>query len=206
MTPVNNLEVEVKFLADDLALIRQQLLAAGAQLTKPRVYERNVRFDSADAVLLKKEEILRLREDTAVTLTFKGLSEFDQTSEAKVREEIEVLVDDFGQMAAIIQRLGFEPQQTYEKYRETFQLNDVEVVLDEMPYGNFVELEGGEAGIKAAAMQLGLKWDDRIQSNYLALMALLVERFDLPFEDITFANFRDSTLSVNDILPLPSST
>ena len=37
----------------------------------------------------------------------------------------------------------------YEKYREAFDLNDLEIVLDEMPYGNFVELEGNEQAIKA---------------------------------------------------------
>ena len=70
--------------------MRQRLLDAGAEIVRPRVYERNVRFDTADNALLKREELLRLRQDTAVILTFKGLSEFDQRSEAKVREEIEV--------------------------------------------------------------------------------------------------------------------
>lgn len=202
MPTENNLEVEVKFLIDDLEALRQRLFDAGAELIRPRVYERNVRFDTADNALLEQEELLRLRQDTAVTLTFKGLSEFDLESEAKVREEIEVTVDDFGRLTTILKRIGFEPKQEYEKYREAFHLNNLEIVLDEMPYGDFVELEGNEADIKATAGQLGLDWQDRILSNYLAMMGILAERYDLPFQDVTFENFRDSELSIRDILPL----
>jgi len=202
MSVVNNLEVEVKFLVDDLAAVHKQLLDAGAEIIRPRVYERNVRFDTADNTLLKKEELLRLRQDTAVILTFKGPSEFDLVSEAKVREEIEVQVNDFDRLAVILKRLGYDPQQVYEKYRETFRLDNLEIVLDEMPYGNFIELEGNESDIKATASLLGLDWQERILSNYLAMMGLLAEYHNLPFQDVTFENFRDSNISIKDILPL----
>jgi adenylate cyclase class 2 len=198
----NNLEVEVKFLIDDLAVVRRRLLAAGAEIIRPRVYERNVRFDTMDDALLKKEELLRLRQDTAVILTFKGPSEFDLVSEAKVREEIEVQVDDFDRLVVILKRLGYDPRQVYEKYREAFRLNNLEIVLDEMPYGNFIELEGNESDIKATAGLLGLNWQERILSNYLAMMGLLVEHHNLPFQDVTFENFRVSDISIKDILPL----
>ena len=206
MPAVNNLEVEVKFLVVDLAAVRKQLLDAGAEIIRPRVYERNVRFDTADNTLLKKEELLRLRQDTAVILTFKGPSEFDLVSEAKVREEIEVQADDFDRLAVILKRLGYDPQQVYEKYRETFRLNNLEIVLDEMPYGNFIELEGNESDIKATASLLGLNWQERILSNYLAMMGLLAEYHNLPFQDVTFENFRDSDVSIKDILPLENDS
>lgn len=206
MPAVNNLEVEVKFLVVDLAAVRKQLQDAGAEIIRPRVYERNVRFDTADNTLLKKEELLRLRQDTAVILTFKGPSEFDLVSEAKVREEIEVQADDFDRLAVILKRLGYDPQQVYEKYRETFRLNNLEIVLDEMPYGNFIELEGNESDIKATASLLGLNWQERILSNYLAMMGLLAEYHNLPFQDVTFENFRDSDVSIKDILPLENDS
>lgn len=201
MPAANNLEVEVKFLVEDLGAIRQELHRAGAVLVRPRVYERNVRFDTPDNALLREEKLLRLRQDTAVTLTFKSPSELDLESEAKIRQEIEVKVDDFGHMASIIEQLGFEPKQTYEKYREAYLLDDLEIVLDEMPYGNFVELEGNEQVIKATAGRLGLDWQERILSNYLAMMGILAEHFHLPFQDVIFENFRDREISFKDILP-----
>ncbi|MCB8969070.1 MAG: class IV adenylate cyclase [Ardenticatenaceae bacterium] len=196
-----NLEVEVKFLAADLEQVRAKLAEVGAVLTKARVYERNVRFDTADEALRQRDELLRLRQDTAVTLTFKGRSlEAEQQSEAKVREELEVQVSDYETAVAIIQRLGFTPQQVYEKYRETWRLHDVEIVLDELPFGQFIELEGTEAAIKETAVQLNLPWENRIVSNYLALMAAIKQRHNLPFDDLTFANFAGLPISVADVL------
>lgn len=202
MAVLNNLEVEVKFFVVDLEAVRKRLLDVGAEIVRPRVYERNVRFDTADNALLKVEQLLRLRQDTAVILTFKSPSEFDQGSEAKVREEIEVEVDQFDRMAAILERLGFEPKQMYEKYREAYRWNDLEIVLDEMPYGNFIELEGNEKAIKETAEQLNLNWQERILSNYLAIMGVMADHYNLPFQDISFENFRDHEISLREILPL----
>ncbi len=195
-----NLEVEVKFLVDDLAIWRERLLGMGAVLHKARVYERNVRLDTADQALLKKWQLLRVRQDTAVRVTFKAPTVADVKSEAKVREELEMEVGDFDTAVLIFQRLGFAPVQVYEKYRETFQLGDVEVVLDEMPYGNFLELEGSESGIKTAVAHLGLDWDERHTTNYLAIMAQLKARYNLLFDDITFTNFADLSVSAADVL------
>jgi adenylate cyclase class 2 len=195
-----NLEVEVKFLIDDLAAFRQRLLAADAIPLKPRIYERNVRFDTADEALRQRDELLRLRQDSAVRLTFKGPSLYATTSEAKVREEIEVEVSDLAQTALIFERLGFQPIQVYEKYRETFYWQNVEIVLDEMPFGNFVELEGDENSIKDAAAALNLGWSQRIVDNYLTMMERLIHHYHLPFEDITFDNFQDHPVSIGEIL------
>ena len=194
-TAPQNLEVEVKFLADDLDTLRDQLLSLGAQMTHARVYERNVRFDTPTEELLSREQLLRLRQDSRVRLTFKGRAAADATSEAKVREEIEVTVDDFDKMSLILQRLGFAPTQVYEKYRETYQLGEVEVVLDEMPFGHFVELEGAETDIREAAARLGFDWARRILVNYLAMMAYFKQIFQLPFDDATFENFADYPIS-----------
>jgi adenylate cyclase class 2 len=195
-----NLEVEVKFFVPELAAFRERLLAAGAELKRPRIYERNVRFDTADERLYKELSLLRLRQDTAVTLTYKGTPENLPESEAKVREELEVQVSDFDTLSEIFQRLGFASMQVYEKYRETFEWRDVEIVLDELPYGNFIELEGEEGGIKTAVAHLNLNWQDRIVDNYLGLMTQLKAHHNLPFNDLTFANFADLGVSIADIL------
>ena len=193
------LEVEVKFLVRDLAGVRELLLAAGAVLKKGRVFERNVRYDTEDEALLGRWELLRLRQDTAVKLTFKGPPAEAIESEAKVREELEVEVSDFDTAAAIVQRLGFEPKQIYEKYRETFQLGAVEVVLDEMPYGDFVELEGPEADLKPLTAILQLDWSKRILDNYLLMMAQLKAFHNLPFNDLAFAHFAKTGFVVADL-------
>ena len=118
----------------------------------------------------------------------------------KIREELEIEVNDFDTAAAILQRLGFEPVQVYEKYRETFQLGPVEVVLDELPFGNFMELEGEEGEIVAAAARLGLDWEQRILANYLYLLSLVNTHYSLAITDLTFANFAGLDISMPDVL------
>jgi adenylate cyclase, class 2 len=196
------LETEVKFLLNDLPALRQRLLAAGAQLHKARIFERNVRFDTADSALLAQDSLLRLRQDTAVRLTLKTPpATAEQSQQVKVMQELEVSVSDFDTMIRILTRLGYAPVQVYEKYRETFTLEGIEVVLDELPYGDFIELEGDAATIRQLANRLGLDWDKRILTNYLALMAQLQAHHNLPFTDLTFANFNGRSYHIRDILP-----
>lgn len=201
MSTVPSLEVEVKFLVSDLAAVRQELIAAGAMLKKPRIYERNIRYDDAHDTLRQRGQLLRLRQDSKAKITYKGIPlGVDLTgAEARVREELEIDVSDFDTTDAIIKRLGLMPRQLYEKYRETFQFGAVEIVLDEMPFGDFVELEGNEPDIRAAADRFGLDWSRRILTNYLGLLALLQQRFDLPFNDLTFANFEDCPVSAENL-------
>ncbi len=198
--PGENLEIEVKFLLSDLGELKDRLRGLDAKQLSPRTYEQNIVFDNAWQGLARQAKLLRLRRDTAVRITFKGRSEHQLDSEVRVREEIEVSVDDYDRMITILERIGFEKQIFYEKYRESYSFRDVEVVLDEMPFGNFVELEGSESGIRSAADILQLKWDRRIIANYLALYARLKSHYELPFDDITFDNFESFDIPNAEII------
>ena len=188
------LETEVKFFTPDLSAVRSRLLAQGGGLLKPRLHERNVVYDTPDFALKNELKLLRLRADGRVRLTFKGPTAADALSEAKVREEIEVEAADFDALDANLHKLGFESKLSYEKYRETWTVQEVEIVLDELPYGDFVELEGVDEQLKPLAIALGFDWSKRILSNYLSMMAQLKVLYQLPFEDITFANFADAEI------------
>jgi adenylate cyclase class 2 len=197
--PAPHLEIEVKFLVDELDAVRRRLLALGATLHSSRVFECNLRLDNAWDGLRLQGKLLRLRQDSAARLTYKGMPQTAVDSEARVREELEVAVGDFQTTLALLARIGYEPKQRYEKYRETFFFNEVEVALDELPFGNFVELEGDDQAIRAAAAALGLDWQRRILANYLAIMASLKERFGLTFDDVTFENFAAVDVSARDL-------
>ncbi len=196
----STLEIEVKFLIPNLSIIRDRLLQSGAALLRPRTYERNIRYDNAWDGLMLQGKLLRLRQDTDAIITYKGHPEEDISTEVRIREELEMMVEDFDTAAAIFERIGFEPRQVYEKYRETYEIETVEVVLDEMPFGDFVELEGEESSIKTVAQTLQLNWDRRILTNYLNLFASLKESHHLPFVDLTFENFSTTDYSAANIL------
>ncbi len=190
----SRLEVEVKFFVRDLAALRIRLLAAGATIIRPRVFEKNVRYDNADNALADRLAILRLRQDAKVTMTYKGVPADIAAlqSAVRVREELEVELSDFETAHLLLQRIGFAPRQVYEKHREALAFNGLEVVLDEMPYGNFIELEGDEATIRETADLLQLDWEQRIVASYLALLAQLNIVNGTTIHDLTFDNFADN--------------
>jgi hypothetical protein len=64
------------------------------------------------------------------------------------------------------------------------------VLLDELPYGNFIEVEGKDpVEITRISERLGLNWNARAPESYLVLFDRLkaLEKYD--FRDLTFNNF-----------------
>jgi adenylate cyclase class 2 len=167
-------EIEVKFYVIDLNRIHQKLMELQAQVVQERVFETNLRFDQPDRSLQKQRQVLRLRKDTQNILTFKGAEEEDQA--VSVRQEIEVLVDDFETTRHLLELLGYRVFMEYEKYRSTYSYHDCLVVLDELPYGSFVEIEGPDGKtIQKAAKALKLQWETRVTGSYIALFENLKE-------------------------------
>jgi adenylate cyclase, class 2 len=198
----NLVETEVKIAVDSLEDIAGQLEAAGATLVRARVYENNVRYENADETLTPNGIVLRLRQDDTARLTYKAppSADSDLPDDVLTRFEAEVTVDDFDVMDLILQRLGFHPSVVYEKYRTTYQLGEAEIVLDEMPFGSFIEVEGTEPAIKATLATLGLSGAPRILASYMELFDRVKAAHDLDFHDLTFANFEDI-----DVSPDPAS-
>ena len=188
-------EIEVKFLLDDLAAIRQRLIAVGATLTVPRTYEDNVLFDTPDQHLLRQECLLRLRYDRGCVLTYK---EPAATPDAnfKVRHEYEVEVSNGAQMHAILAKLGFVPVWRYEKYRETFTYQNTEIVLDDTPCGAFLEIEGARDAIRSVAAALGLDFAARITASYAEIFEAVRTTYNLQCTDMTFDNLRSVPVNV----------
>ena len=96
----------------------------------------------------------------------------------KVREEIETVVGDDGELGKIFAGLGMRESFHYEKYRTTFRMPASQrwaagllIELDETPIGTFVELEGTAKAIDRAARALGFSKNAYIVTNYLRLYA-----------------------------------
>ena len=79
------------------------------------------RFEDADKTLKQKKSLLRLGQDKKSTLAFKSTPP-EISKKFKMLNELEVIVSDFNTMRLILKALGYRPEQTYEKWRETFNL------------------------------------------------------------------------------------
>ena len=184
----NNQEIEVKFLISDLPTLLEKLVGLGAVESRPRMLEVNLRFDTRDRKLSDRAQVLRLRQDDQAILTFKSPGEI--VDGVISRTELEVVVSNFQPTRAILEALGFQVFMTYEKYRQNFQLNDLVASVDEMPYGNFIELEGSSPEhVRATAALLGLNWDARINLSYTALLSLYNQNTGHAFRDLSFEVF-----------------
>lgn len=194
------LEIEVKFHITAIKPLRDNILAMGATRCG-RVFETNIRFEDASKSLKKQGILLRLRKDDRILLTFKSsLSRPD--TQFKIHRELEVEVGDFHICHSILEGLGFHPEQAYEKWRETFVLNSTKLLIDTMPYGVFLEIEGQKSHIRNIADRLGLEWEERVLLNYLEIFETLRREEDLGFSDITFENFKTTNLDITKHLPL----
>jgi adenylate cyclase, class 2 len=185
----NYTETEVKLYVPDLHAVEMRLQALGATLTAARVFERNVRYDDAEHQMDANDIVLRLRQDDRVRLTYKDPPNASTESGIYSRFEAEVEVSDFDTMAMILNKLGYVAYMVYEKYRTTYTLDDAEIVLDEMPYGNFVEIEGEAATIERLIEQLGLANAPRFGASYAGLFDRVRQSLGLTFNDLTFKNF-----------------
>jgi adenylate cyclase class 2 len=211
-------ETEAKFYVRNLQGMEARLLDLGARLIQPRLLETNIRFDLPDARLRSEGRVLRLRSDAEARLTYKGASNKEQG--VLSRTEIEFTVGDFEKAGEFLEALGYQPFFHYEKYRTTYLLQPSEgfamhprnertepsggfihIMLDELPYGDFIEIEGETLGaIRAVADMLLLKWDTAIATSYHALFERL--RANLPQLDpmyLTFAALNGLKVSVEEL-------
>lgn len=181
------METEVKLYTPNHEAIRARLEALGAHLSASRTLERNWRYDTPQRNLSSSDQVLRLRQDSAVRLTYKGRG--SATNDILSRPEYEVSLDNFETMDSILRALGYFPYMIYEKYRTTYQLGTVEIVLDELPYGHFTEIEGEAPTIEQAIVQLELESAPRLPASYAVLFERVKRHLGLSFDDLTFANF-----------------
>ncbi|MBN2549590.1 MAG: class IV adenylate cyclase [Anaerolineales bacterium] len=183
-------EIEVKFYVQNISRVEQRLIALGAELSQPRTLETNLRFDTPQGDLARSFQVLRLRQDTAARLTYKGPAHGDDG--VRVRQEIEFIVSDFGAAQRLLEALGYQIGMIYEKYRAQYELPGLHIALDEMPYGNFVEIEGPDSTtIQALSAKLGLNWRASVQASYTMLFQNLQTEHKLPFRDLSFDNFQN---------------
>lgn len=162
-------EIEIKLAAPDPRTARRLLAKANFTVSRRRVFESNIIFDTAGLRLRRASTLLRVRQaGRLTTVTYKGRP---AVAKYKSREELESQVTDRAAMHAIFERLGFRPVFRYEKYRTEFRQNGGAglATLDETPVGVYLELEGPPNWIDRTARQLGFGEQDYITDSYARL-------------------------------------
>ena len=163
------LEIEKKYRVSDAEsnALRARLATLDA-IAEGTEWEENTLYRGNN--LDTKGAVLRLRRvGGRGVLTYK--KRLITESAIKQNIENETVVADAEQMAAILDALGYRPTLVYEKRRETWHWGGVEIVLDELPFGLFVEIEGTEKAIIAAEKALQLTDIEAVHETYPHLTA-----------------------------------
>ena len=163
-------EIEKKYRigSAETARLRERLRAAGAE-ARGAEFEENILY--AGPGLERGNRVLRLRRvEGRAIFTFK--ESMADSSGIKRRREDETAVDDADALADILDALGYTPAVVYEKRRETWLVAGVEVVLDELPFGLYVEIEGEEEPILEAERLLEIDGATEEPKSYPQLTLL----------------------------------
>jgi len=178
------IEREVKLPFESAEAARAAVLAIGATPLHGRRLQEDCLLDTINEDLRRRRSALRVRQDGGrCLLTFKGPV---QPAAVKVREEMETIVADGVLLIRILGELGYHVWFRYEKYREEFALDDCIIAIDETPVGVFVEIEGGDRGIAAAAELLGRGPGDYVFDSYRGLFVRHCEQLGIQPTDMLF--------------------
>lgn len=181
------LEIERKYLNVDLEEMRHRLSSLNAHCTGKH-FESNWVFDTPQQDLFKSKRLLRLRRQEwsnaihhILTLKLPVTGSISLLN-YKVGEELEIEVSDPFVTSSILASLGYTVYARYEKVREPWQLNGVEIELDILPFASVLEMEGTESSIELAAADLRLDDISISTKNYHQLNQEWREQQGLPFE------------------------
>jgi adenylate cyclase class 2 len=148
-------EFEAKFLNINIDEVRVKLKGIGAELKTPMRMMKRVTIDNG--LMKSKNAFLRVRDEgDKVTLTYK---QFDELS-VEGAKEIELAVGDFDKMIALLKVVGLPHRSFQESKRETWQFEDVEIMIDEWPWLKpYIEIEStSKERVKDFADRLQLDW------------------------------------------------
>lgn len=149
------IEIEKKYrlTLEQSARLLKRFDEIGAKQTGAETFEENVLYKGQG--INPTNSVLRVRRaDNRATFTYK--ERFAGDSAVKRQREDETEVSDADALEAILDALGYSKALIYEKRRKTWKIGATEVVLDELPFGNYVEIEGEEAAISYAENLLNL--------------------------------------------------
>jgi len=174
------IELEIKIKLENPKQIREKILALGAKLlSKHREFD--IFYDTGKDGFRKSDQVRRLRKrDKSITLTYKGPREIDDGMHRRI--EVETEVKDFEKMRTILKGWDHKEGEKSEKIRETFELDGVEILIDQVAFiGWWIELEGKKEQILAVAKKIGLDTSKSEKRHYGEIFADFCEEVNCPF-------------------------
>lgn len=185
------IEIEAKMALDDPAELQRRLTELKAKRSRLTL-ETNLFFDTPESALRASDQGLRLRIERPVkggaekiTLTHKGPRAHGRL---KSRSETELGVTSASQAINLLKALGYGQVFSFEKRRQSWELQGCQIALDEVPHlGRFVEIEGpSEQVVLELRIKLGLETASLLSGSYVSMLITYANEHHLLSREIIF--------------------
>jgi len=173
-----DIEYEATFLNINKDDIREKLKNVRAKLIKPEFLQK--RFNFIPPKILIKYSWIRVRDEgDKITMSYKAI----KGDKIKDQKEINLVIDDFKKGIEFLEAIGCRRKAYQETKREIWNLDGVEICIDEWPFLEpFVEIEGKlEKEVRAVSKKLGF---DYSKAWFCAVGLIYSKKYDIPPEVI----------------------
>ena len=172
-------EYEVKFYPVDKEAIRNKLKINGAKLEQPEVKTVISAYNKSLNPQIDGDYLRVRHEGDKVRMSIK----IHALEGGKIddQKEIDVIVSDFDTTLEILKRSGLHQTGYQEKFRETWSLDNTEVVIDTWPgLDTYIEIEGkSEMDVHKVAELLEFDWEKKIITS---VVEIYMEKYKLNAE------------------------
>lgn len=186
-------EIEVKFLDAEHDDLRQKLKTLGAVCQQPsRLMKRRI-YDFPDRSLNRRRNgWVRVRDEgNKITLSYKQLNDRGLYG----THEVNVVIDSFEAADSFLLAIGLVAESYQETRRESWQLNDFEIELDEWPWAKpYIEIEGpDETSLRGLASKLGLDWQNACHGSVEVVYQAEYDVSDEVIDRLSTITFKEPT-------------
>lgn len=168
---MQNTELEIKYLLnkEKAQAVKNKIKEIPGVSAANEAYEKTTMLDNPLGIIGKDDARLRLREigktriDNDIQIEFSYKRRIQAAGGIKREEEIEVAFKENPKsLYQILEKMGFIPLTSYERYRDTYMINKdhTKITLDKFPFGYILEIEGEEDNIKKYCKELNLNLND----------------------------------------------
>ena len=169
------IEYEATYTNIDKDEIRQKLENAGATLVRSEYLQKRVVFNLPDGINLKGGWLRVRDEGNRITLSLKIV----EGTSIESQREVLLEVNSFENAEELLMLLGARKKAYQENKRELWNINGVEITIDEWPFLEpFVEIEGdSEDAVKQTSELLGFNYSDAL---FCSITTLYSKKYHLP--------------------------
>ena len=157
-------EKQVKYKINNFDYISKRLIEIEA-IFIGGFMEKTIRYDNDDLKCSNNGIFIRTKSGMKNVLTLKEIpTDSSNTSFERITTEVEV--DNINKIGYILEKIGLTKKFIMEKYRLFFKCDNVDILIDELPFGIYLEIKGEDNEINRITKMLNIDETDLIKMTY----------------------------------------